>query len=77
MMLCDDLKDRVWQQIEDRADPTALARLRDALACIADPTHRAALEDAAIQLAGAWADSALVIGWTMRADPGAWLFVEE
>ena len=76
MQLAEGLKDRVWQQVEDMADPNALPRLREALATI-DPQHRAALEDAAIQLAGAWADAALLVGFQMAAEPSAWLFAEQ
>lgn len=76
MTLVEGLKDKVWRQIEDRSDPNALPRLREALAQIADPQHRAALEDAAILLAGAWADAALLVGFRMAADPAAWLFEE-
>ena len=77
MQLAEGLKDRVWQQVEDMADPNALPRLREALAAVDDPQHRAALEDAAIQLAGAWADAALIVGFKMAAEPSAWLFAEQ
>lgn len=75
--LCDDLSETVFKQIEATADPAALAQLRDALAQVADPQQREAIGNAAIALAGAWADAALMVGWQMAQDPGAWLFVDE
>lgn len=77
MQLTDDLREKVQAAIEAKADPNALPRLREALAAVDDPQHRAALEDAAIQLAGAWADAALLVGFKMAADPSAWLFAEQ
>lgn len=74
MQITDGLKDKVWQQIEAGADPTALPQLRAALAQVADPQQREAISDAALHLAGAWADAALWLGWRMRADPGPWIF---
>lgn len=71
--LHDDLGELVSKQIEDRADPTALARLREALAALPHQ-ERAAIESAAIQLAGAWSDAALWVGFQMAKDPGAWIF---
>lgn len=76
MQVTEGLKDRVWKQVEDMADPDAPAMLQDALATVADPQQREALHNAAITLAGAWADAALWLGWQMRTDPGAWLFEE-
>ena len=77
MQLTEGLKDKAWRQVEDMADPNALPRLREALAAVDDPQHRAALEDAAIQLAGAWADAALIVGFKMAAEPSTWLFAEQ
>jgi len=75
--LTEDLREKAQAAIEAQADPNALPQLRAALAQIADPQHRAALEDAAIQLAGAWADAALLVGFRMAAEPGDWLFAEQ
>jgi hypothetical protein len=67
------LQEKAFRQIEAEAAP-AMAELRAALAQIADPQQREAISNTALTLAGAWADVALLIGWQMRADPGAWLF---
>jgi hypothetical protein len=75
MQLTNGLQDKVWRQIEDGADPGALPRLRDALAQI-DPDQRAAMENAAITLAGAWADAALWLGFQLATNPSAWIFAE-
>lgn len=76
MQLAEGLKDRVWQQVEDMADPDAIPQLRAALATI-DPAQADAIFAAAVELAGSWADAALVVGWRMAADPSAWLFAEQ
>lgn len=77
MQLAEGLRDRAWRQIEDQADPDALPRLRAALAQIADPQHQDAIFAAAVELAGAWADAGLLIGFRMAAEPGDWLFAEQ
>lgn len=69
------LQEKAWGKIE-AATAQQLATWHDALAQIADPHTRGELENAAIGLAGAWADAALWLGWQMRADPGKWLFVD-
>ena len=74
MQLAEGLKDRVWQQVEDMADPNALPQLRAALATVADPQHQDAIFAAAVELAGSWADAALLVGFKMAAEPSAWLF---
>ena len=76
MQLAEGLKDKVWQQVEDMADPDAVPKLRAALATI-DPAQADAIFAAATTLAGAWADAALLVGFQMAADPSAWLFVVE
>lgn len=76
MQLAEGLKDKVWQQVEDMADPTALAQLRAALAAV-DPAQADAIFTAATTLAGAWADAALLVGFKMATTPGAWLFAVE
>ena len=77
MQLAEGLKDRVWQQVEGMADPNAVPKLRAALATVADPQHQDAIFTAATTLASAWADAALLVGWQMATDPGAWLFAGE
>lgn len=74
MQLTDDLRNKVWKQIEDQCDPAAMAELRAALAQVADPCQRDAIAAAALGLAGAWADAALLVGFEMARNPGAWLF---
>ena len=67
------LQEKAFRQIEAAA-AAELAELRAALAQVADPQQREAISDAALHLAGAWADAALWLGWRMRADPGPWIF---
>lgn len=74
MQLAEGLKDRVWGEIESMADPNAIPQLRAALATVADPQHQDAIFAAAVTLAGAWADAALLVGFQMAAEPSAWLF---
>ena len=67
------LQEKAFRQIEAEAAP-AMAELRAALAQVADPQQRDAIAAAALGLAGAWADAALLVGFQMARDPGAWLF---
>lgn len=76
MQITEGLRDKVWKQIEQQADPAAMALLRDALAAL-PYQEQAVIENAAIALAGSWADSALWVGFQMAANPGAWLFAEQ
>ena len=57
----EELQEKAFRQIEAEAAP-AMAELRDAIAA------------AALGLAGAWADAALLVGFQMARNPGAWLF---
>ncbi len=77
MQLAGDLREKVQATIEEQADPNALPQLRAALATVADPQHQDAIFAAAVELAGAWADAALLVGFKMAADPSAWLFAEQ
>lgn len=76
MRLHEELTDKAYQQIEPQA-AKELAELNAALDQVTDPTQRAALKDAALAYAFSVGDAALAIGFQMREDPGAWLFVEE
>ena len=76
MQIVGDLREKVQATIEEQADPNALPQLRAALATI-DPGQADVIFSAAVELAGAWADAALVVGWRMAADPSAWLFAEQ
>ena len=67
------LQEKAFHQIEAEAAP-AMAELRAALAQVADPQQRDAIAAAALGLAGAWADAALLVGFEMARNPGAWLF---
>ena len=77
MRITEDLPGRIYAAIEQAADPKASLNLRLLLAQIPDRVTRDALASAAYQLAGAWSDSALRIGFSLRADPGAWFFEEK
>lgn len=77
MQLAEDLREKAQAAIEDMADPSALPKLRAALATVADPQHQDAIFAAAVELAGSWADAALLVGFQMAADPSAWLFAEQ
>jgi len=61
MQLAGDLREKVQATIEEQADPTALPQLRAALATI-DPAQADAIFAAAVTLAGAWSDAALLVG---------------
>jgi len=67
------LQEKAFRQNEAEAAP-AMAELRDALSRVADPCQREAISNAALHLAGAWADAALLVGFEMARNPGAWLF---
>jgi hypothetical protein len=67
------LQEKAFHQIEAAA-AAELAELRAALAQVADPCQRDAIAAAALGLAGAWADAALLVGFQMARNPGAWLF---
>jgi hypothetical protein len=69
----EELQEKAFRQIETEAAP-AMAELRAALAQVADPCQRDAIAAAALGLAGAWADAALLVGFQMARNPGAWLF---
>ena len=69
----EELQEKAFRQIEAEAAP-AMAELRAALAQVADPQQRDAIAAAALGLAGAWADAALLVGFQMARNPGAWLF---
>ncbi len=69
----EELLEKAFRQIEAEAAP-AMAELRAALAQVADPCQRDAIAAAALGLAGAWADAALLVGFQMARNPGAWLF---
>ena len=77
MQIVGDLREKVQATIEEQADPNALPQLRAALATVADPQHQDAIFAAAVELAGAWADAALLVGFKMAAEPSAWLFAEQ
>ena len=72
----EELQEKAFRQIEAEAAP-AMAELRAALAQVADPQQRDAIAAAALGLAGAWADAALLVGFQMARNPGAWLFVAD
>lgn len=69
----EELQNKLYEAVE-AATKAQMQAWHDALARIEDPHKRGDLENACIGLAGAWLDAALLLGFQMAQDPGAWLF---
>jgi len=72
----EELQVKAYAVIETAA-AAELAAWADALREVGDPKLRANLENAALQLAGAWLDAALLVGFEMARTPEKFLFVEQ
>jgi|688.fasta_scaffold863085_2 hypothetical protein len=73
MQLADELTDRAYQHIEPHA-AGALTELTALLTQVADEDLRQKIKSAALTYSYRLSDAAIVLGYRMAQNPGAWLF---